>query len=163
MTSSLPLPSSVLKLPFVFRGGDGYTQVTIWRSTHHSWRNLRVLYRVDPHISLAVNKTRKEFLSGSPFSQIIKMLSHSEYVVSFAPCTSVQASTLHPGTKTAYWFTNSQLSCLLYDSCSEENFKQDVLFVATIARTQDGETCLVSSVFFFFFSLSSVIFFFSKS
>ena len=34
--------------------------------------------------------------------------------------------------------------------------------MATIARTQDGETCLVSSVFFFF-SLSSVIFFSLKA
>lgn len=79
-----------------------------------------MLYRVDPYISLAVNKTRKEFLSGSPFSQIIKMLSHSKHVVSFAPCTCVQASALHPGTKTTYGLANSELSCLLYDSCLED-------------------------------------------
>ena len=108
-------------------------------------------------ISLAVNKTRKEFLSGSPFSQIIKMLSHSKHVVSFAPCTCVQASTLHPGTKTTYRLTNSQLSCLLYDSCSEENFKQDILFYGdnckyTRWRNLFGFFC------FFFFTLSSVFF-----
>ena len=156
-----PLPSNKIGVPlldFVFRGGDGYTQVTIWRRKHNSWRTLRVLYKGGSlQISLAVNKTRKEFLSGSPFSQIIKMLSHSEHVVSFAPCTCVQASTLHPGTKTTYRLTNSQLSCLLYDSCSEENFKQDILFYGdnckyTRWRNLFGFFC------FFFFTLSSVFF-----
>ena len=117
-----------------------------------------MLYRVDPHISLAVNKNWKELLSGSPFSQIIKMLSHSKHVVSFAPCTCVQASTLHSGTKTTYRLTNSQLSCLLYDSCSEENFKQVILFYRdnckyTRWRNPFGFFC------FFFFTLSSVFFF----
>ena len=54
------------------------------------------------------------------------MLSHSKHVVSFAPCTCVQASTLHPGTKTAYRFTNSELSCLLYDSCLEDKFQTGI-------------------------------------
>ena len=124
-----------------------------------------MLYRVDPHISLAVNKNRKELLSGSPFSQIIKMLSHSEHVVSFAPCTCVQASALHPGTKTTYRLTNSQPSCLLYDSCSEENFKQDILFYGdnckyTRWRNLFGFFCFFSSlkVLFFFLKLTSMQF-----
>ena len=148
-----PLPSNKIGVPlldFVFRGGDGDIQVTIWRRTHHSWQCNPLLYRVDPYISLAVNKNRKEFLSGSPFSQIIKMLSHSEHVVSFAPCTCVQASTLHPGTKTAYRFTNSELSCLLYDSCLEDKFQTEYIvlsgqkiktqFIKYVAGTQREET-----------------------
>lgn len=149
-----PLPSNKIGVPlldFVFRGGDGDIQVTIWRRTHHSWQSLRMLYRVDPHLSLAVNKNWKELLSGSPFSQIIKMLSHSEHVVSFAPCTCVQASALHPGTKTTYRLTNSQPGCLLYDSCSEENFKQDILFYGdnckyTRWRNLFGFFCFFSSL-----------------
>lgn len=105
------------------------------------------------HISLAVNKTRKEFLSGSPFSEIIKMLSHSEHVVSFAPCTCVQASTLHPGTKTAYRFTNSELSCLLYDSCSEENFKQDDLFYGGNCKYMRWRNLFAFFCFFLYFKI----------
>ena len=105
------------------------------------------------HISLAFNKTRKEFLSGSPFSQIIKMLSHSKHVVSFAPCTCVQASTLHPGTKTTYRLTNSQLSCLLYDSCSEENFKQDILFYGDNCKYTRWRNLFGFFCFFLYFKL----------
>lgn len=149
-----PLSSNKIGVPlldFVFRGGDGDTQVTIWRRTHHSWQSLRLLYRVDPHILLSVNKTGKNYYPAhlsarsSRCCPIASTLYPSRLAHAYKRPRFIREQKLHIDSQTV-----SRAACCMIP-VRKKISNRIYCFMGTIASTQDGGTCLVSSVFFLHF------------